>query len=368
MNAAHEESIHIMPAHPPPAFIHPLRSRLVRHAGAGLLCACLAPTIQAQSLPPTVPVSAITAPDRLSLDGTVQAIREATIAAQVAGTVAAVDIQAGDEVHAGQALLRLDAREAGQTRQAAQALIREADAELALAQAELRRRKTLYEQRYISQAAYQQAQARAETARAQAAARHAQAGAAQTHQDYFTILAPHDGLVSRLDAHPGDMVMPGQPLALLFDPEALRIQAAVPQRHAARLAPQAHVQWPPGYPDLPGTLPVQILPARDPGSLTGTIRLALPPGARGPAPGTPVRIQIDLDGTTRTRLWIPAGAVVRHADLRGVYVLDTDGAPRLRQVRLGPSDGDLVEILAGLRAGEAVVRNPDLLSPEGRTR
>lgn len=360
--------MHAMPAQCPPALMRPLRYRFIRQAGSGLLCAFLTLTVQAQPLPPTVPVSAVTAPDRLSLDGMVQAIREATIAAQVAGTVAAVDIQAGDEVHAGQALLRLDGREAGQTQQAAQALIREADAELALAQAELRRRKTLYEQRYISQAAYQQAQARAETARAQAAARHAQAGAAQTHHDYFTILAPHDGLVSRLDAHPGDMVMPGQPLALLFDPGALRIQATVPQRHAARLAPQAHVQWPPGYPDLPATLPVQVLPARDPGSLTGTIRLALPPGARGPAPGTPVRIQIDLDGTARTRLWIPAEAVVRHADLRGVYVLGADGAPRLRQVRLGPSDGDRIEVLAGLQAGEAVVRNPGLLAPEGLTR
>jgi len=344
-------------------------SRLALRAGAGLLCAGTALAAHAQPLPPlrTVPVDALSAPDRLNLDGTIQAIREATLAAQVAGTVTAVEIQAGDAVHAGQVLLRLDGQEAGQAQRAAQALIREADAELALAQAELRRRETLYAQRYISQAAYQQARARAETARAQAAARHAQAAAAQARRDHFTIRAPHDGLIGRLDAHPGDMVMPGQPLATLFDPGALRIQAAVPQRHIGQLAPRARVEWPPGFPDLPATLPVQVLPARDAASLTGTIRLALPHGMPGPAPGTPIRIGIDLDGTERTRLWVPAGAIVRRGDLRGVYVVDANGMPRLRQVRPGPQDGDRVEILSGLAAGEAIVPEPGRMPLEGRT-
>jgi RND family efflux transporter MFP subunit len=355
-----------MLAHHPPLPARPILSRFALRMGAGLLCAGTA--LAAQALPPlqTVQVSALSSPDRLILDGTIQAIREATLAAQVAGTVTAVEIQAGDAVHAGQVLLRLDGQEAGQAQRAAQALIREADAELALAQAELRRRETLYAQRYISQAAYQQARARAETARAQAAARHAQAAAAQTHHDHFTLKAPHDGLIGRLDAHPGDMVMPGQPLATLFDPGALRIQAAVPQRHIGQLAPRAHVEWPPGFPDLPATLPVQILPARDAASLTGTLRLALPPGVRGPAPGTPVRIGIDLDGTTRIRLWVPAGAVVRRGDLSGVYVPDANGMPRLRQVRPGPRDGDRVEILSGLAEGESIVPEPGRMPLEDR--
>ncbi len=352
--------------HPPPSARF-MFFRLVLRAGAGLLCVGTALAAQTLSPMQAVQVSALPAPDRLSLDGTVQAIREATLAAQVAGTVTAVEIQAGDAVRAGRVLLRLDSQEAGQAQQAAQALIREADAELALAQAELRRRETLYAQRYISQAAYQQARARAETARAQAAARHAQAAAAQAHRGHFTIRAPHDGLIGRLDAHPGDMVMPGQPLATLFDPGALRIQAAVPQRHIGQLAPRARIEWPPGFPDLPPTLPVQVLPARDAASLTGTIRLALPPGMRGPAPGTPIRIGIDLDGTTRTRLWVPAGALVRRGDLCGVYVLDANGTPHLRQVRPGPRDGDRIEILTGLAAGEAVVPEPGRLSLEGRT-
>lgn len=353
--------------HRTPSPARPVLSRLALRVGVSLLWAGIPLTVPAISPAPSVQVSATPAADRLSLDGTIQAIREATLAAQVAGMITTVEIQAGDAVHADQVLLRLDSQEAGQTQRAAQALIREADAELALAQAELRRREALYAQHYISQAAYQQAQARAKAAQAQAAARHAQAAAALAHQGYFTLKAPHDGLIGRLDAHPGDMVMPGQPLATLFDPGALRIQAAVPQRYISQLPSHASIEWPPGYADLPPTLPIQVLPARDGASLTGIIRLALPTGVAGPAPGTPVRIGIDLEGTTRTHLWVPTSAIIQRGDLRGVYVLDAKGAPRLRQVRPGPQQGDRTEILSGLDAGETIVSQPGKLSLEGQT-
>jgi hypothetical protein len=42
----------------------------------------------------------------------------------------------------------------------------------------------------------------------------------------------------------------------------------------------------------------------------------------------------------------------------GVYVLDANGAPVLRQVRLGRASGEGVELLAGVAAGERVVTDP----------
>jgi hypothetical protein len=50
--------------------------------------------------------------------------------------------------------------------------------------------------------------------------------------------------------------------------------------------------------------------------------------------------------------------VVQRAELKAVYVLDQAGKPLLRQVRLGPTQGDLVEILAGLAVGERVALEP----------
>lgn len=55
---------------------------------------------------------------------------------------------------------------------------------------------------------------------------------------------------------------------------------------------------------------------------------------------------------------VPAAAIVRRAELTGLYVLDADGRPLLRQVRLGRAVGDWVPVLAGLRAGERVHLQP----------
>jgi multidrug efflux pump subunit AcrA (membrane-fusion protein) len=49
---------------------------------------------------------------------------------------------------------------------------------------------------------------------------------------------------------------------------------------------------------------------------------------------------------------------VRRAELSAVYVVDAQGKPRLRQVRLGRSAGDRVEVLSGLRVGDQVATDP----------
>ena len=67
--------------------------------------------------------------------------------------------------------------------------------------------------------------------------------------------------------------------------------------------------------------------------------------ARAWLPGTPGEV---------ARLWVPASSVVRRAELAGVYVVDAEGRPRLRQVRLGRARDGEMEVLAGVAAGERV--------------
>ena len=99
--------------------------------------------------------------------------------------------------------------------------------------------------------------------------------------------------------------------------------------------------------------------------------MPLPADLQGVAPGSFVRVWLPADppeskaGAAPSaipgqgpRLVIPASAVVRRAELTGVYVVDAKGVPQLRQVRIGRALGDGVEVLAGVAAGERVATDP----------
>jgi multidrug efflux system membrane fusion protein len=293
-------------------------------------------------------------------DGVVEAVRQTVIAAQVAGAVVALPVKAGDRVKAGQVLLRLDARAAEQQAGAAAAQVQAARATQDAATKEFERQKQLFHTNYISQAALERAEAQYKSAQAEAAAQVATAGAARTQSGFYVVKAPYDGIVSNVSVVLGDMAMPGRALLTVYDPGALRITAAVPQTAALRLA----AQGPAPQAELPGVAsariaPVrwQLLPAVDPATHTLELRLDLPPGTAA-APGLFARAWLPGSAGDTPRLSVPAQAVVRRAELSGVYVIGADGRPLLRQVRLGPTRGEQVEVLSGLGAGERVALDP----------
>jgi multidrug efflux system membrane fusion protein len=73
------------------------------------------------------------------------------------------------------------------------------------------------------------------------------------------------------------------------------------------------------------------------------------------------RLWLPTAGDTRTAaagVSVPLQAIVRRAEMTGLYVLDANGRPLLRQVRLGRTEGDQVEVLSGLAPGERVTTDP----------
>jgi len=78
---------------------------------------------------------------------------------------------------------------------------------------------------------------------------------------------------------------------------------------------------------------------------------------RGIYPGVYARAHFVVG--TAARLLVPRAAVVRRSEVTAVYVVGTDGRPRLRQVRLGTAgDEASVEVLSGLKPGERVAVEP----------
>ncbi len=103
---------------------------------------------------------------------------------------------------------------------------------------------------------------------------------------------------------------------------------------------------------------VQLLPTVDAATHTVTLRVPLPAGVQGIAPGSFARVWLPGAAQGSARYAVPASSIVRRAEMTGVYVVDAKGAPLLRQVRLGRAQGDEVEVLAGVSAGERVALDP----------
>src|SRR5262249_61414099 len=109
----------------------------------------------------------------------------------------------GAPVGAGQAVALLDARDAQLAESSARAQLARAESEATLADADLRRFTELRAKNFISQAEYDRREAQARQAREQAAAASAQASQAANQVGYTTLVGPHAGGVTRLEARAG---------------------------------------------------------------------------------------------------------------------------------------------------------------------
>jgi membrane fusion protein, multidrug efflux system len=296
-------------------------------------------------------------------DAVVEAVRQSVVAAQVAGAIIALEVQAGDRVKAGQALARIDARAAEHNASASDAQLRAAQAMLDLARQDFQRQKQLFDKQYISQAALERAESQYKATQAQAAALQAQAGAARTQSGLHVVRAPFSGVVAEVPVALGDMALPGKPLLTLYEPGALRVTAALPQSLAGATQAGLKVEFP-GLPPaqrwfVPTADRLQMLPTVDAATHTVQLRVTLPPARADLVPGQFARVWLPGSaGNTAARVFVPAAAVVRRAELSAVYVVDAKGTAVLRQVRLGRALGDSVEVLSGVSAGERVALDP----------
>ncbi|MFT3818411.1 MAG: efflux RND transporter periplasmic adaptor subunit [Rubrivivax sp.] len=297
----------------------------------------------------------------LALEARIEALRQATVAAQLGGNVMALLVKAGDRVKAGQPLARIDERDAQAGVQRSEAGLVQAEAEARNARVALDRTRELRAQGFISQAALDSAETQFKAA--QAGVQQAQAARAQAAlaRGFAAVAAPFDGVVLATHVEAGDLATPGRAIATLYAPGALRAVAQVPLSQAglARRAAQAEVELADGRRVKP--LRQTELASADPVSQTVEWRLDLPPAALpGLLPGQAARVrftgaaapQAAAAGAQALRL--PASAVLRRGELTAVYVAQDQGFA-LRAVRLGNDRGGAeVEVLAGLRPGEKV--------------
>ena len=325
-----------------------------------------------------------------STEGVVEAVRQSTVSAQIAGRVKDILFDVGDSVKKGQVILRIDEREAAQALAGSQAQLMQAQAAMQNAKSNYERARQLFAQKFISQAALDKAQADYKVALAQAAASEAGAGQSELVRGYTSVVAPYSGVVAARLVELGEMVTVGKPLMTGFDPSEMRVVASIPQDKLVDIG--AHPEVTVEVVSLNRRIkPVSttIQPIADARTHSTQVRVYLPKNEAGvqlqhvtaeqPSAGAAAEHPLPHQTLTRTvsgvypgmfvrvhfvvgkasKLLIPASAVVRRSEVVAVYVVDEKGAARLRQVRLGEATGqDEIEVLAGLNPGEKVALDP----------
>jgi RND family efflux transporter MFP subunit len=295
--------------------------------------------------------------DYFTAEAVIEAIRQSTLAAQMAGRIVERGIKVGDTVKAGQVLARIDARAAGQSVTSTQSQLAEADALLVNARTRHERNQKLQTQNFISAAALDQSAAELRAAQARVDALRAGVGMAVTERSYATIAAPYAGVVGATHVELGDMAQPGRALITIFDPAQMRVTATVSQTALQRidLSQPVRIELVSGTKSVTSQV-ARIVPLVDTQTHTAKIRVDLPP-MHDLLPGEFARAYF-VTGRSK-KLTIPVQSVLRRSEVTAAYVIDKDGVAHLRQIRTGDTLPEgWIEVLAGLSAGEQVARDP----------
>ena len=149
--------------------------------------------------------------------------------------VVEVNLKAGQKVHAGDVLIRLDDTDLRARLQQAKATVSAAEAAYAQATADEKRYAQLVASRTVSQQQYDNSVTARQTAEANLRRAQAAVHEAQATLDYATIDSPIDGTVIDKKVDVGDMVTPGQPLVTLYDPTHMQLVASVRESLTSRL-------------------------------------------------------------------------------------------------------------------------------------
>jgi RND family efflux transporter MFP subunit len=287
------------------------------------------------------------------------------------GRIQQVLVQEGDSVRAGQTLVVLnDAALRSQVEQAQAgvkaALNMQAAAQTnaALAASTLDRYKQLEAEKSVSPQEMDEVSRRAQAAaanleagRAQTDAARAQESGARAMMSYTRLVAPFAGVVTARMADPGTMAAPGVQLLQVDQAGALQLDATVDESAIGAIHKGMKVQV--GIDggastNLAGTV-AEIVPSADPASHSFLVKIDLPSSSQT---RTGMYGKADFANGVRNAILIPHSAVVARGSLNCVYVLDGQGIAQLRYLTLGGAQGNLVEVLSGVSAGEKLVDAP----------
>ncbi len=291
----------------------------------------------------------------LSPGGSTEAWREVDMAAQVAGTVLRVPYEMGDIVMKGDLLVEIDKRLYSAGVQQAKAGLLAAEGAHRQAQRNLERSRSLKDNDRISDVEFEAVELGALQAESGMLAARAALDLASKSLEDCEIRSPFNGRVAMLIPEVGEQVAPGMPMAAVLDLSSVLIRTSISERDAVRIKKGMPVDvFIPALQDLRFEGEVHSLGVRS-DMMTRSFPLEIRvPNADGKLlSGMSARSSIRLEERSGA-IVIPAGAVVEQYGEPIVFTMQ-EGVAQRQNIRLGLREGDRVEVLEGLAAGEELI-------------
>lgn len=344
----------------------------------------------------TAKVARMDMEESVMASGTLEAVKQVSVGAQVSGQVKSLKVALGDKVTKGQLVAEIDSltqqndlhnAEAALENMRAQWLAKQAT--LKQADAAYQRQKRLRAQDAVSQESLQTAQATYEATKAEADALAAQIKEAEITVEnakinlaYTSITAPIDGTVVSIVTEEGQTVNAAQSaptIIKLAQLDTMTIKAEISEADVTRVQPGQKVRF--TILGEPGQPYAATLRAIEPGptsystssdstsstssssSSTSSSTAAIYYNGLFDAPNPDGKLRISMTAEVyiilneaKNALAIPRTAI--DGEVKGeatVAVLDAQGRPQTRQVKTGLNNNVHVQILSGLNEGETVV-------------
>ena len=274
--------------------------------------------------------------------GTLVANESVIVRPEIVGRITAISFEEGQPIKAGAKLFQIDDR-------LARAELKQAAANLRLAQLEYERFRKLAGTGAATKRAADQAQANLGVAQANA-------DLAKTRLAYTEITAPFDGVVGLRKVSPGDYVQVGQELANFVSYDPMKVNFSIPETEAGKL--EAGQQIAITVEALPGETFLGTVYALDPqldvAGRSVSLRATIPNPENRLKPGFFAHVALRVEQKSAA-LMIPEHAIIPQGNQTFIYRIDAEDMVALVPITLGARFKGEVEVTAGLAAGDAVV-------------
>lgn len=290
------------------------------------------------------------------LSGAIVPERDATIRAQVGGSVLQTYAEQGQRVGAGQLLARLDATGLQDTYLSARSAVTSASSGADIAARELARSQKLLAAGAIAERDIEQARRASIAANAGLADARARLANAQKQLDNTRVVAPISGVVSERAVSAGDVVQPGAAMYTVVDPSSMRLEASIPADQLAAVRIGVPVNFTiNGYPGrtMLGKV-TRISPTADPATRQVRIIASIPNTSGALVGGLFATGR--LASETKTGLIAPASAIDQRSNIPAVMRIRQGRVERvLVQLGLRDEGAERIEITSGVQPGDTLL-------------